>query len=1101
MNFRFVLKCLTALAGLVAVFALAGGVSLMGQATDGVLVGTVLDPTGAVIAGATVELTNIATGATSTTTTNGSGEYRFNNLPPGRYDLKTRQPGFAASTVRALDVSLGKTSTANVTLAVGEVSTTVEVTDTAALIDTTTAQVGATFSAREAIDSPASSLPLGVMNLSLLNAGVANPGGIGLGDGPSVGGQRPRNNSFMVEGVDNNRRDVTGHNVAVPNEAVAEFTVLQNQYSAEFGGGTGGQFITSIRGGSNSFHGAAFEYLQNRNFNAVDQANARQGFLSNQRYDQNTFGGAIGGPIKRDKLFFYGLWQYNPTGTASSPGANPIYAPTAAGYNTLSGMTGISQTNLGVLKQYLTPAPAADQTPITVNGVSIPIGTVPITAPSYLNIQTYLVSIDYNPGRNDQLRGRFVNEIHTGFDPSTLAPIPAFFVGRDTTSKLVSFSEIHNFTPTLLNEFRFGYSRYNDTLGDGGFKFPGLDSFPNLVIDDLNSTQLGPYNTSPQFTIINSYQLIDNLSWTKGSHNMKFGWEGRKYIDGTLFTQRLRGDYEYDTLSNYLLDISPVFAERNVGGALYTGNAINQGVFGTDQFRLRSNLTVSIGLRWDYQGIPSDDKQQALNAISSLPGVLDFKEPKAQKTAFSPHLGIAYSPGRSGNTSIRAGFGMTYDKIFENQGTLSRPPQVSSTVDVEPGKPNFLKNGGILPTAAGAAACTTVASCRAITSTYIPDQMLPYALTWNFGVQHVFAKDYTLDVRYLGTRGVHLFVQQRLNRVSKVTPSVFLPTYLTAPSTATLAALPLTLADIDARSSFSPVYPGFNSNLFALANIGNSSYNGLAVELTRRFARNLLFKAAYTWSHNIDDSTADLFSTYLSPRRPQDFQNWRNEKSDSFLDRRHRFTYNAVYDLPWYSRSDNKFLRYTLGGYILSGTYTFESPQYATVQSNIDSNLNGDNAGDRVLVNPNGAYGVGSGVVGLTRTGAQVPAGSSVNAATGAIVAYLAQNPNAQYIVAGLGALANGGRQTMPLGRINNVDTQIKKAFRFTETVKLEIAAQFFNVLNHPQYTAGYINNVQFHNSNTTRANLIPNDPAFNRPDLEYSSNSRITQLTARIQF
>jgi len=263
----------------------------------------------------------------------------------------------------------------------------------------------------------------------------------------------------------------------------------------------------------------------------------------------------------------------------------------------------------------------------------------------------------------------------------------------------------------------------------------------------------------------------------------------------------------------------------------------------------------------------------------------------------------------------------------------------------------------------------------------------------------------------------------------------------------------------------------------------------------------LLFKAAYTWSHNIDDSTADLFSTYLSPRRPQDFQNWRNEKSSSFLDRRHRFTYNAVYDLPWYSKSDNKFMRYALGGYILSGTYTFESPQYATVQSNIDSNLNGDNAGDRVLVNPSGTPGVGSGVVGLTRTGAQITAGSSVNATNGVIVAYLAQNPNAQYIVAGLGALANGGRQTMPLGRINNVDTQIKKAFRFTETIKLEIAAQFFNVLNHPQYTAGYTNYVQFHNSNTTRANLIPNDPAFNRPDLEYSSNSRITQLTARIQF
>jgi hypothetical protein len=733
--------------------------------------------------------------------------------------------------------------------------------------------------------------------------------------------------------------------------------------------------------------------------------------------------------------------------------------------------------------------------------VSVPIGTLPITAPSYLNIETYLVSMDYDPSSKDQIRGRFVNEIHTGFDPSTLAPLPAFFVGRDTTSKLLSFSEIHTFTPNLLNEFRFGYSRYNDNLGDGGFSFPGLDSFPNLVIDDLNSTQLGPYNTSPQFTVLNSYQLLDNVSVTAGKHTMKFGWEGRKYITGTLFTQRLRGDYEYNTLQDYLQDISPAFAERNVGGALYTGNSINQGLFGTDQFRVRRNLTISIGLRWDYQGIPADDKQQALNSLSSLPGVLDFNVPKAQKTAFSPHIGIAYSPGNSGKTSIRAGFGQTYDKIFENQGTLSRPPQVSSTVDIVPGLPNFLKNGGILPTANGAAVCVTVVNCQAATSTYIPDQNLPYALTWNFGIQHVFAKDYTLDVRYLGTRGVHLYVQDRLNSIDRVTPTSYLPTYLTAPSAATLAALPITLADINAKSDLSPQYPGFTSNVFALENWGNSTYNGLAVEFTRRFARNLLFKAAYTWSHNIDDSTADLFSTYLSPRRPQDFQNWANEKSDSFLDRRHRFTFNWVYDTPWYSKSDNKMLRYALGGYVLSGTYTFESPQYATVQSNIDSNLNGDNAGDRTIVNPNGVTGTGSDVVGLTRTGAQVPSTSAVGDANGPVVAYLALNPNAQYIVAGLGALANGGRQTLPLGRIDNVDVQIKKSFNFTETIRFEIAAQFFNVLNHPQYTSGYTNIVEFHNSNTTRDNLVPNNPAFNRPDLEYNSNSRITQLTARIQF
>lgn len=1101
MNTRSISPLFNRIGRMLAIFAFTGAIVLFGQVTDGALVGTVLDPTGAVVAGATVDLTNLATGITSRAKTNEAGEYRFNNVPAGGYDLKATQPGFNTSTLRAIPVTLGKISTANVTLTVGEVSTTIEVTDTAALLDTTTAQVGATFGRREAIDSPSSALPTGVMNLSLLSAGVANAGGIGLGDGPSVGGQRPRNNSFSVEGVDNNRRDVTGHNITVPNEAVAEFTVLQNQYSAEFGSGTGGQFITTIRSGSNSFHGAAFEYFQNRNLNAVDQSDARQGFLSNQRYDQNTFGGAIGGPVKKDKLFFYGLWQYNPTGTASSPSSSPVYAPTAAGYTALSSIAGLSQTNLGVLKQYLAPAPVADQPAIKVNGVNIPVGTLPITAPSYLNIQTYLVSMDYNPSSKDQLRGRFVNEIHTGFDPSTLAPLPVFFVGRATTSKIVSFSEIHTFSPTVVNEFRFGYQRYNDSLGDGGFQFPGLDNFPNLVIDDLNSTQLGPYSTSPQFSILNSYQLIDNVSVTKGRHNLKFGWEGRKYITGTQFTQRLRGDYEYETLESYLLDVSPIFAERNVGGAIYRGNAINQALFGTDQFRLTSNLTINIGLRWDYQGIPVGDKQHALNAISSIPGVIDFREPTAQKTAFSPHIGIAYSPGNSGTTSIRAGFGQTYDKIFENLSTNSRPPQISSTVNVDPGKPNFLKNGGIVPTASGSAACTTVADCRALTTAYVADQQIPYALTWNLGVQHVFAKDYTLEVRYLGTRGVHLYQQSRINRVSKVTPDVFLPTYLTAPTAATLAALPRTLADINARSSFSPLYPGFPGNITAFLNNGNSNYHGLAVEFTRRFTRSLLFKAAYTWSHAIDDSTADLFSTLLSPRRPQDFQNWTAEKANSFLDRRHRFTYNWVYDLPWFSKSDNKMARYVLGGYIFSGTYTFESPQYATVQSNIDSNLNGDNAGDRVLVNPSGTYGVGSGVVGLTRTGAQVAAGSAVNATTGQIVAYLAQNPNAQYIVAGLGALANGARQTMPLGRINNWDVQVKKAFYFTESVKLEIASQFFNAFNHPQYTAGYINNVQFHSSNTTRDNLIPSDPSFNRPDLQYSSNSRELQLTARIQF
>jgi hypothetical protein len=231
------------------------------------------------------------------------------------------------------------------------------------------------------------------------------------------------------------------------------------------------------------------------------------------------------------------------------------------------------------------------------------------------------------------------------------------------------------------------------------------------------------------------------------------------------------------------------------------------------------------------------------------------------------------------------------------------------------------------------------------------------------------------------------------------------------------------------------------------------------------------------------------------------------EKAASFLDRRHRLTYTWVYQLPNFAKDGNKALRYVLGGYIFSGTYTYESPQYATVQSGIDSNLNGDSAGDRTIVNPKGDANTGSDVTALARDGSIVSSATTcaVNgkAATGAscTVAYAAVNPNARYIVAGLGALANGGRNTMALRHINNWDIQLKKEFRFTENTKFQIAAQAFNLFNHPQYISGYLNIVQFHNSNTTNLNLIPNSDIFGRPDQVFSSNPRQMQLTARFEF
>jgi hypothetical protein len=1079
------------------------------QATGGTLVGRVIDPTQAAVPNARVDLTNIATGVVNSVTTNATGDYRFTNLPTGHYNLKVTAPGFAIASLQNIDVELNMTATANVSLKIGPVSTTVEVTEAGSLIDTTTAQIGSSYESREAVDVPLSSAPLGVLNLSLLSAGVASSGGIGLGDGPSVGGQRPRNNNFTVEGVDNTRKDVTGHNIDIPNEAVAEFSVLQNQYSAEFGNGTGGQFNTVIRSGTNEIHGAAYEYFQNRDLNALDQSLVRNGILSQPRFDQNTLGGSVGGPVIKNKLFYYGLFQYNPLGQQGSPTSSKL-APTADGYSMLGQIPGISQTNLNILKQYV-PAAPSQTTTTPVGGQNVPIGILPILQPLFTNTYTWLTSVDYDMSSKDSMRGRYVDVLTDGFSSSTLPDLPAFFQGRRTTQKLFAFSEFHNFSPSLINELRLGYNRYNDNIPAGNFQFPGLDSFPNIQIQNDLNLQIGPYPDAPQSTVINTYQIVDNVSYLTNRHSWKFGVDGRKYIAPTLFTQRQRGDYDYTNLAQYLFDLSPnVLSERNVGAAPYDGNQINFAWFANDEYKLRPNLTLNLGVRYEYKGVPKGDKLQALNAIASVPGLIDFRAPKAQTTNFMPRIGIAYSPGNKGTTSIRAGFGMSYDKYFDNLGTNSKPPELESTVDtnLSANVANFLAQGGIqpngavpafgLPPRAVGTTFTNPQDAKDATSAYIYDQQLPYAINWSIGVQHVLHNDYTIDVRYLGDRGVHLITQNRINVGSPVTPSMYLPTYLQTPSSATLAGLKYTLNDL---LSIDPILPqwaaaGFDNTLItAFPYRGNSTYHGLAVQVSRRFRNGLQFQGAYTWSHNIDDSTADLFSTLIAPRRPQDFQNMRAERSSSFLDRRQRFTFTWVYDVPWYKNSHNWFLKNLVGNYMVSGDYIAESAQPATVQSGLDSNLNFDSAGDRAIINVGGTPQTGSAVTAIDRFGNPLAMGDP------ATVAYVAQNSNAQYIQAGYGALANGGRMTLPLKGINNWDLNVRKAFNITESKRFEISAQAYNLFNHPQYIPGYVNNVQFHDSVDTRNNLIPGNAIFNRPDLAYASNARTMQLVARFVF
>jgi hypothetical protein len=1085
---------------------LLGAALLSGQATDTNIVGTVKDPAGALVPSAKVTATNKGTGVKYTATTNAAGEYRINNVPVGSYDVDATAAGMQPLEISNVALDLNRTATVNFDMKIATASATIEVVEAAALIDTSNAQMQSTFKSDLSLNLPSSGNYLndtGVLNLSLLAPGVTQGGGTGYGTGPSVGGQRQTNNSFNIDGVDNNRHDVTGPMVLVPNDAVSEFSILQNQFSPEFGGSSGGIFNTVIKSGTNELHGSLYEYLNNRNLNAIDSKAAVQGFTSNPRFDYNRFGGTIGGPIVKNKLFYFGNWEYSPLGQAALAGS-PVAAPTAAGYSTIASLPGISQTNLGVLKQYLPAAPTANAGTITVGGATIPVGQIPVSGPSYVNKQNALVGIDYNPDDADQIRGRWIYNRYNGID--TNAQLPVFYTTVPDNRYLLAVSEFHTFSATMLNEIRISYDHKNNNYPVGDFKFPGLDQFPNLTFDDLN-LQVGPDSSTPQGYIQGTFQVTDNVSKTLGRHTLKFGYNFQDIIASNSFIQRARGDYDYSAVDLYLHDLSPdVLGERSVGvsGGIPAGYLFN-GWFVNDDFRFRPNLTINLGLRYEYVTVPVVSRYQSYSALANLPGLITFGEPQPSKNDFAPRVGVAWSPGKSGLWSVRAGFGINYDQSYNNLSINAKPAYFQQTEDVPSltnNTPDFLAKGGLPPSNA-ISLPTTVAQARAAVSAYTYDQTRPYSINYNLAVQRSLGHDYTLEARYIGTKGVHLYVQDQLNRIAGVSPTYSLPTFFTAPSAAQLAGLNLTLAQIQANlvaMTNNPASPsnawgqyGFTNTITAYHPIGNSKYNGLALQMTKRYSKNFSYMTNFTWSHALDDSTATVFSTVLTPRRGQDFRNLGNDWASSALDRRIRFTFTPMYDLRIFEMR-NWFMKNVVGNWNLSGTYTYQSPAYTTVQSGIDSNLNNDTAGDRSVINLAGNENVSSAVVGINKNG-------GVTTSAAAIVGYVAQNSNARYVQAGAGVFAVGGRNTFPMHPIDNIDFQIMKRFNITERKRVEFGAQFSNIFNHPQWTGDLLSDVYPNQNNNTRSFLLTGNAQFGRFDHFFTSNPRTTTIVGRFVF
>ena len=364
-------------------------------------------------------------------------------------------------------------------------------------------------------------------------------------------------------------------------------------------------------------------------------------------------------------------------------------------------------------------------------------------------------------------------------------------------------------------------------------------------------------------------------------------------------------------------------------------------------------------------------------------------------------------------------------------------------------------------------------------------------------------------------------MQQQLNVQPKVSSSLFLPTFLTTPDAATIAGLGTTLAQIQAQPRILPAYSaaGFVNGITSFQPYGQSIYHGLQTQVTRSYSNGLQLLAAYTWSHLMDNSTADVFSTLLTPRRPQNSQNFAADMSTSALDRRQRLSLEASYDVPFFKGSSNWMAKNLLGNWKLVPSWQLQSPEFYTPQSSgatgdpscatvatavpcstgagQDANLNGDSAPDRTVFNPAGAPGTGSAVTTLCNI--TVTTGNPCPSAN--IVGYVAVNPNAQYIQAASGALATAGRNTASTPRTNNWDMAVVKNFKTTERTNLEFTAQAFNIFNHSQFIPGSVNTVNSIGYTGITGFVRANSGAFNDPTQAFANNARTMQLVMKFNF
>lgn len=961
---------------ILAVALFVGAAPVFAQLPTGTILGTVKDPSGAVVTRATVTAQNVDTGTARSIMTDEMGAYRLAAVPVGHYDLKVEAPGFKATTQKGLVLDVSEEAVMNFALEVGGTAEQVSVTGEAPLVNTTAASLGGLVNEQSLAELPLNGRNF--LDLTLLQPGVTqdtvviNLGGGTQGTIYSSNGAPIISNNFLLDGTPT--QNLFGYNGAsavgttLGLDGILEYKVITNGFSAEYGMNMGSQMTIVSKGGSNQFHGDVFEYLRNRVLDARNffddsygqcVAGGEGGCKRNPQYERNNFGGAFGGPIRKDKTFFWGVYE----GVQQVKG-NPVITKGIPGPCVANGTRTVAQGNPNGTDYMVTPADCGGliNTPIVTNPTIRPLLALYDPADSnYTQLSHETVNygqmrVDQHFGTADTLFARYTiedsNELVPG--PGNGASVYGFkeFQDNETSrSQFITLSESHIFSPALVDTSRISFSRTNIPTNyvlspsQTGESVTGPNvSFANgqpmgLVVIGSNGTgsptftTMGPDFANPNYHLQNYWSLSEDFFYTKGKHALKFGFLGNRIqlIDGEQVLGRGAVDFA-GGLASFLLN-EPSQELGAIPGGIERRHYRYEtyGFYGQDDWRVTSRLTLNLGLRYEFNTSPVESQgiqTTVLNPGStvSVVGGPTWTNPLVSEPYlgnpslhnFSPRLGFAYDPTGKGKTAIRAAFGIYYDVSTIGTTTfietVGDPPyrQVNAAFPTS-WVPGFMSasGGSYQPPFPFPGATNTFSGFFPLSPLGIPDHNIqqPYLKQWNVSIDQQLPASIGLTVSYVGTRGVHLWGQGDMNPCLPTSYINGIPNWAnTQGPGGTPEECPSANVQFPNGHICTVISPfGFTmqipsgrancnySNDNAIQTTAQSWYDGLQITLQKRLSHGLIFQSAYTYSKNLDTPQGRLF---IDGEVPTPDAPAYFDKGRSVYDTPNNWRLSLIYNLP-----------------------------------------------------------------------------------------------------------------------------------------------------------------------------------------------------------